>query len=90
MPLIKCKDCGHDISTEAPACPHCGRLTSKSIRGRSSVEGKYNSSGCLVIVIGVVMGFYFQSWFPFIASVFISFIITLAGSEAVKNMDNPD
>lgn len=24
MSLIKCKECGHEISSEAAACPHCG------------------------------------------------------------------
>jgi uncharacterized membrane protein YvbJ len=26
MPLIKCSDCGRDISDEALFCPQCGRL----------------------------------------------------------------
>jgi len=25
MGLAKCEDCGHDVSTAAAACPHCGR-----------------------------------------------------------------
>lgn len=25
MPVIACPDCGKDVSTMAPACPHCGR-----------------------------------------------------------------
>jgi len=25
MPVITCPDCGHDVSTLATACPHCGR-----------------------------------------------------------------
>jgi len=25
MALIKCPDCGKDVSTEAATCPHCGR-----------------------------------------------------------------
>ncbi|MGZ7032784.1 MAG: zinc ribbon domain-containing protein, partial [Thermoanaerobaculia bacterium] len=25
MPVIACPDCGHDVSTLAPVCPHCGR-----------------------------------------------------------------
>src|SRR3954470_5025701 len=24
MPLVKCPDCGADVSTRAPACPRCG------------------------------------------------------------------
>ena len=25
MALIMCPDCGQSVSSEAPACPHCGR-----------------------------------------------------------------
>src|SRR5215213_5854280 len=25
MPVIPCPDCNRDVSTLAPACPHCGR-----------------------------------------------------------------
>src|SRR4051794_28916864 len=25
MPVIACPDCGRDVSTLAPVCPHCGR-----------------------------------------------------------------
>src|SRR3954468_10119980 len=25
MPVINCPDCGRDVSTLAPVCPHCGR-----------------------------------------------------------------
>src|ERR1043166_4569244 len=25
MPVLACPDCGHDVSTLAPVCPHCGR-----------------------------------------------------------------
>lgn len=32
MSLIKCKDCGHEVSTDARACPYCGGKSSKSRR----------------------------------------------------------
>ena len=25
MSLIACKDCGQQVSSKAPGCPHCGR-----------------------------------------------------------------
>jgi hypothetical protein len=31
MALGKCEDCGKDVSTEAPACPHCGRPQTKPV-----------------------------------------------------------
>ena len=49
MALIKCKECGHKISSKATSCPQCGNPTKK----KSSSAGL---CGCLVIValIGVV------------------------------------
>lgn len=29
MALIKCRECGHDVSTEAAACPNCGAKPKK-------------------------------------------------------------
>lgn len=48
MALIKCKECGQQMSSGAKACPHCGkRRTSRAAKG------------CLwiVIVFGVAVGF---------------------------------
>ena len=36
MPLIKCPDCKHQVSTIAPTCPQCGR----PIAGTSAVKKK--------------------------------------------------
>lgn len=34
MALIKCFECGEKMSDKAKACPHCGYVTSKSVRKR--------------------------------------------------------
>lgn len=34
MAMIKCPECGHDVSDKAPQCPHCG----VEIAGRNSAE----------------------------------------------------
>lgn len=31
MAMVKCRECGHDISNKAPACPNCGAVKAKSI-----------------------------------------------------------
>jgi len=31
MPLVKCPDCGKEISPSAPSCPHCGRPQSPAM-----------------------------------------------------------
>jgi len=31
MPLTTCPDCGREVSTSAPACPHCGRPNAPAV-----------------------------------------------------------
>jgi hypothetical protein len=33
MSLVKCEECGHQVSTAAAACPNCGRPTNISGSG---------------------------------------------------------
>lgn len=32
MSLIKCPECGHEVSTKAPRCPHCGVLIAGNLK----------------------------------------------------------
>ncbi len=34
MALIKCEECGKEISSEALTCPHCGATTSEGKRNK--------------------------------------------------------
>lgn len=68
MALVKCPDCGRDISDQAPACPHCGRpatstaQTSAVASSEPSSQKKKSSPaavgclGCLglVVIVGVI------------------------------------
>jgi len=45
MALTKCRECGHDISTTAKACPNCGAAP------RRSSDGK----GLAILVVGAVV-----------------------------------
>jgi len=47
MALIKCKECGHEISTKAKACPNCG------------YEKKPVQIGCLASIIIIAFVIYF-------------------------------
>ncbi len=52
MSLIKCPDCGNNVSTREPSCPHCGRpLTAKEIQVATELNGKRYK---LYIVISVL------------------------------------
>jgi hypothetical protein len=52
--LIKCKDCGHDVSRQASKCPRCGAPIKSS--------NPQSSSGCLGVVVLILMtgfGYYY-------------------------------
>lgn len=48
MPIIKCKECGKDVSTEAAACPNCGAAPTKKM----SATMKYGG-GFLALMFGL-------------------------------------
>lgn len=50
MSLIKCKECGKEISTKAAACPHCG------------YKG-YKPGGCMIVFLVAAGLFYAVSLF---------------------------
>jgi hypothetical protein len=57
MALVKCPDCGHDVSEAAPSCPGCGRPApywskeqEQSIKDRKSRDLYYLSVGCLGLI----------------------------------------
>ncbi len=59
MGLIKCPDCGRDVSDAAPSCPNCGRPTRVQAPppGQVAPSKKKTSPlawGCLVVLLGVL------------------------------------
>jgi len=51
--IIKCTECGKEISSEALDCPGCGKPqteTQKSARRKK--RGNTQGAGCLIILIG--------------------------------------
>lgn len=72
MPLIKCPDCGRDVSDVAPSCPQCGRPFGPSTKnptisgvpaaaGPSAVQtiektGKTYKAAMALGSVGVIVG----------------------------------
>lgn len=55
MALIKCSECGNQISSSAPSCPHCGyRKDTVLIEQSSKAIKKQQAGGCLILVIALV------------------------------------
>lgn len=53
MSLIKCSECGHEISSEAEMCPNCGCKTSVGKRKEENNISK--TSGIIFYIVGTVM-----------------------------------
>ncbi len=57
MGLIVCPDCGNNISSEAPACPNCGRPIKGAPPPTASpaiAPPKKKTSGCAIVFLVVV------------------------------------
>ncbi len=52
MALIKCPECGQEISDTAKSCPHCGYKTKKI---NPEKIAKYKKITSILICIGIVM-----------------------------------
>ena len=48
MALIKCKECGNEISSEADKCPHCGVKIKNS---ENSCANSCASCGCFILIV---------------------------------------
>lgn len=59
MALIKCKECGNQVSKKADACPNCGYNLKKARKG------KQQGIGCLLWIIVGIVGFFFISEMDF-------------------------
>lgn len=56
MAMVTCKECSKELSSEALACPSCGKpqeakLKKERHKKRSNVQG----AGCLLIIVGILL-----------------------------------
>jgi hypothetical protein len=54
MALVNCPECGETISSEARACPTCGK-PAKAVINRE--KDSKQAQGCLLMVLGAMFGF---------------------------------
>jgi len=60
MPIVNCPDCGREVSTLAPACPHCGRPSPAMAApaappAPAHEETLWRGSPSLIVLIGHVV-----------------------------------
>ena len=52
MALMKCRECGHEISSEAASCPRCGAPKPQK---KSSIEGSVQAILGIIFVTFLVL-----------------------------------
>ena len=62
MALIKCDDCGKEISPSALACPSCGASTKANINLNNSIA-IWGVILAFLFLAGIVISFYFYVGF---------------------------
>ena len=68
MALIKCNECGKDISDSSSECIHCGAPTSFSLKGNDNIgvkPKKRNMRGIIIILICLLILFIVILGIPF-------------------------
>ena len=61
MALIKCPECGHEVSKKAVVCPECGMTISSSQKKNGKFARYIGIVG--VFVIGVIFGMFSHALF---------------------------
>ena len=85
MPLIKCPSCDKDVSSEAPACPHCGHPIRPTTIQKTSKKWKgLKLLSVLTVIIGIALASTGQeedniAWLLIMGGI-ITFVIAFVGS----------
>lgn len=58
MALIKCPECGSEISSNAKRCPHCGGKTEYAIKNRNKWLSNFLIITILLVLVFIGIGMY--------------------------------
>lgn len=86
MALIKCPECGNDVSTFAQQCPHCGHvLIQKSHSSKYNKENrKYAIIGCILFIIGFAFQFIAKEIYKNCRAVYADYVVCMSIAPAMK------
>jgi len=56
MAIIKCQECGREISDTADFCPHCGWNLKQKRKERAQKQAQKELDGCLSLVVKCALG----------------------------------
>lgn len=55
MAMIKCKECGKEISDQARACPYCGCPSEEAKKSQDTQDKNASSSRVLFVILGIIL-----------------------------------
>lgn len=56
MPLVRCPDCRHDVSDNAPACPQCGRpIAAITVEQTGKTYKALQAVGVILFFLGLLI-----------------------------------
>lgn len=58
MALINCRECDHEVSTEATACPNCGAPPQRRKSNKGNISCIHAILIILVPIVGLLMGLF--------------------------------
>lgn len=58
MALIKCKECGKSISSDAWTCPNCGKPVQKATSDKKKKRTKYIIIAIIILLLCIGFGVY--------------------------------
>ncbi len=66
MPLIACRECKQQVSSEASKCPKCGIQYPCPLKHKE--HGKNESHGCIIVMVCILLVIFFSfaselNWF---------------------------
>lgn len=63
MAMIKCRECGREISDQAPSCPYCGAPSAKKVADDANQQtaSKWTAIGVVLFLVGTLLSFIAKS-----------------------------
>lgn len=95
MALLKCPECGGDISTDAKTCPHCGKILREEQRGMPPNTTPVRTRIIICNVIWIPLCAFGIAAFPFgyvsaysMLALFVGLLFYCAKRGEKKHLDN--
>ena len=97
MAIIKCQNCGNDVSDKATQCPHCSialGYTNEVAKSFKNWSNRVQTLGIIVLIIIIITSLFVQNVYVFICSfvvygMFVAISLFLSAvAEIIQKLQN--